>query len=89
MKSADFNDFTGCFDNITAKVSVRKFMENWLNEPGFPMVKITKVGLKTSTRQRTLFTVIYGKLGKYTAHHTKSKVWLQQYLIELRISIIE
>ena len=89
MKSADFNDFTGCFDNITAKVSVRKFMENWLNEPGFPMIKITKVGLKTSTRQRTLFTLICGKLGKYTAHHTKSKVWLQQYLIELRISIIE
>lgn len=86
MKSADFNDFTGCFDKIAKTVSVRDFMENWLNEPGFPMVKIAKVGLKMSTRQRT---VRYGKLRKYTAHLAKSKVWLQQYLIELRISIIE
>jgi aminopeptidase N len=48
MKSANFHDFTGCFDKITDKVSVRKFMENWLNEPGFPMVKVTKVSVKTS-----------------------------------------
>ena len=43
MKSADFSDFAACFDNINKDVSVKDFMENWLNEPGLPAVIVTKV----------------------------------------------
>eukprot|EP00116_Pleurobrachia_bachei_P002555 sb/3462817/ len=37
-KSANFNDFTACFNNVNGDVSMRQFMENWLNEPGLPQV---------------------------------------------------
>lgn len=68
MKSANFNDFTGCFDKITDKVSVREFMENWLNEPGFPMVKINKDNSRTISMTQ----------GRYTPdgnYHT-NQVWI-------------
>ena len=42
-KSANFNDFTACFNNVNGDVSMRQFMENWLNEPGLPQVTTTLV----------------------------------------------
>ena len=44
-KSANFNDFTACFNNVYGDVTMRKFMENWLNEPGLPQITANLVNI--------------------------------------------
>lgn len=38
MQSADFNDFMNCFGNMSKGLTVKKFSEQWLNQPGLPVV---------------------------------------------------
>ena len=48
MQSADFNDFMNCFGNMSKGLTVKKFSEQWLNQPGLlysdlPLVNILKM----------------------------------------------
>ena len=47
MTSANFADFSACFGTIPisspAPITVKAFMEAWLNEPGFPVIQFVKV----------------------------------------------